>query len=595
MTSLVKDFVKGKKNTKKIFTGLSRIIKQKKLLCLFVMLIASCFLWQKASALDKLLYQDRVQVFEGGTLSLRTLISEEFLGTNYSGDYNAANADYQISYSWNNENPSPECAELGSDGTVKALAAGSAKADIEFTYNNTHQTETVTIEVLMPEQADLTYGGSTSLIAAQIYDTGKYMYTSSNKNVTINPDGTVTAQGFEGAKIYVSGDDGVKTEVAQINIAAPVFNGETQARAAGTDAYIPDITGYTPFEDDKPIEWEIANEAAAIVSGSGIAAVAAGETDVTAVITPKNGDAVKISTKLIVTDPVLSETDIVIAEDATKNITLDGINETSTVEWNLKKSENGIAYFKKEGKLYASGEGEDVVTINADGRDIECYVTVTDPYYDGDGIINYKGMTEQIEIEGLDEYRSTVTYKSSKKAVATVDEDGLVEAKKAGNTIITVNADGRKIEIPVEIASVKGYKASKKAISISNTKTHYSQAKRMKKGYYDCSSLVWRIYSQYDVFFGVKSGWAPTAADIAKWCSNNGKVIYNKAVSSEKLLPGDLVFFSYTKNGRYKNISHVEMYTGQDMDVSASSSNNAVIHYEYSQNDSIVMIARPVS
>lgn len=31
------------------------------------------------------------------------------------------------------------------------------------------------------------------------------------------------------------------------------------------------------------------------------------------------------------------------------------------------------------------------------------------------------------------------------------------------------------------------------------------------------------------------------------------------------------------------------------MDVSASSSNNAVIHYEYSQNDSIVMIARPVS
>lgn len=595
MTSLVKDFVKGKKNTKKIFTGLSRIIKQKKLLCLFVMLIASCFLWQKASALDKLLYQDRVQVFEGGTLSLGNLISEEFLGTNYSGDYNAANADYQISYSWNSENPAPECAELDSNGTVKALAAGSAKADITFIYNNIHQTETVTIEVLMPEQADLTYGGSTSLMAAQIYDTGKYMYTSSNKNVIINPDGTVTAQGFEGAKIYVSGDDGAKTEVAQINITAPGFNGETQTRAAGTEAYIPGITGYTPFEDDKPVEWEIANESAAVVSGSGIAAVAVGETDVTAVITPKNGDAVKISTKLIVTDPVLSETDIVIAEDTTKNITLDGINEASTVEWNLKKSENGIAYFKKAGKLYAGGEGEDVVTINADGRDIECYVTVTDPYYDGDGIINYKGMTDQIEIEGLDEDRSTVTYKSSKKSVATVDEDGMIEAKKAGNTIITANADGREIEIPVEISSVKGYKASKKAISISNTKTHYSQAKRMKKGYYDCSSLVWRIYSQYDVFFGVKSGWAPTAADIAKWCSNNGKVIYNKAVPSEKLLPGDLVFFSYTKNGRYKNISHVEMYTGQDMDVSASSSNNAVIHYEYSQNDSIVMIARPVS
>ena len=232
------------------------------------------------------------------------------------------------------------------------------------------------------------------------------------------------------------------------------------------------------MEGDKPVQWEISNEAAAVVSGSGIAAAAAGETDITAVITPKSGDAVKISTKLIVTDPVLEETDIVIAEDATKNIALDGINEASTVEWNLKKSENGIAYFKKAGKLYANGTGEDVVTINADGRDIECYVTVTDPCYEGDGIISYKGMTDQIEIKGLDEDRSTVTYKSSKKSVATVDEDGLVEAKKAGNTVITVNADGREIEIPVEISSAKGYKASKKAISISNTKTHYSQAKR---------------------------------------------------------------------------------------------------------------------
>lgn len=594
MTGLIKDLVKDKKDTKNILAGISRIIKQKKLLCLFAMLMASCLLWQKASALDKLLYQDSAKVFTGGALSLGSFVSEEFLGTNYSGDYNAADADYQISYSWNSENPEPACASLDSDGTVKALSAGSAKADITFTYNNITQTETITIEVLDPEQVDLTYGSSYYLMAAQIYDTGRYMYTSSNENVVVNADGSVTADGFEGAKIYVSGDDGIKTEVAQVNISAPAFASGTQARAAGSEAYSPVIINYAPFEEDIPVRWEISNEAAAITSGSGIAAVAPGETDLAAVITPKNGDAIKLDTKLVVTDPVLAETDIVIAEGVTKNITIDGLNEASTVEWNLKNSENGTAYFKKAGKLYANNTGEDVVTINADGRDIVCYITVTDPYYDGDGIINCKGGTDQIKIEGLDEEKSTVTFKSSKKAVASVDEEGMVEALKAGNSVITVNADGRKIEIPVEIASIKGYKASKKAISISNTKTHYSQAKRMRKGYYDCSSLIWRVYSRYDVFFGVESGWAPTAADIAKWCTENGKTLYNKAVPSDKLLPGDLVFFSYTKNGRYKNISHVEMYTGQDMDVSASSSNNAVIHYEYSQNDSIVMIARPV-
>lgn len=590
MTSLVKD----KKDTEKILKSLSRIIKQKKLLYLSAVLIASCFLWQKASALDKLLYQDGTQVFEGGTINLRSFISEEFLGTNYSGDYNAKDADYQISYNWNSENPEPACASLSSDGTVKAVAAGSAKADITFTYNNIKQTEVFTVEVLEPEQAGLAYGESMPLMAAQVYDTGKYMYTSSNESVLVNADGTITAQGFGSAKVYVAGDDGVKTEVAQIDIKTPSFGNGTQARAAGTEAYAPVISDYVPSEDDVPVKWETSNEAAAVTSGGGIAAVASGETDITAVITPKTGDPVQISTKLIVTDPVLTETDIIIAEGVTKNITLEGTDETSVVEWNLKKSENGTAYFKKAGKLYANNTGEDVVTINADGREILCYVTVTDPYYDGDGITSYKGSEERIEISGLDEDRSTVTFKSSKKGVADVDEEGNIEAKKAGNTVVTVNVDGRKIEIPVEISSVKGYKASQKAISISNTKTHYSQAKRMRKGYYDCSSLIWRIYSKYNVFFGVESGWAPTAADIAKWCSNNDKVLYNKAVPSEKLLPGDLVFFSYTKNGRYKNISHVEMYTGQDMDVSASSSNNAVIHYEYSQNDSIVMIARPV-
>lgn len=583
-----------KKDKKNVPGSFTKIPGRRKMLCLFAMLIFSCLMWQKASALDRLLYQDSAIVYVGGTVSLRSYISEEFLGTNYSGDYNADNPEYEIAYNWNDTSQEPACARLDADGTVTALSPGTVKADVTFTYNDIEQTETVTIEMRDPEEASITYGGNYTLAAAGVYDTGRYIYTSSDAGIVVNGDGSITAKGFKGGSVYVSGDDGNKIEVARVSVAAPEFARASETRAVGTSPYIPEILNYTPDPAGTAVKWDIADETVASVSGGGIAAITPGETDIAAVITPESGDTVRFTTKLTVTDPELPESDYVIAAGIKKTVKLDGICDTSVVDWNIGKSEMGFAYFKKEGKLYANDTGNDVITINADGREIQVNVTVTDPFYNGDSIATYKGSSEEINIKGLDEDKSTVTYKSSKKAVATVDEDGYINARKAGNVVITVNADGREIKIPVEVASVKGYKASKKAISISNTKTRYSQAKRMQKGYYDCSSLVWRIYSKYDVYFGVKSGWAPTAAEIAKWCSENGKKIYNKAVSPDKLLPGDLVFFSYTKNGRYKNISHVEIYTGDDMDVSASSSNNKVIHYDYSQNNSIVMIARPV-
>jgi len=63
----------------------------------------------------------------------------------------------------------------------------------------------------------------------------------------------------------------------------------------------------------------------------------------------------------------------------------------------------------------------------------------------------------------------------------------------------------------------------------------------MRKGYVDCSSFVWKSYKPYGVNFGSKS-YAPTAADIAKWCGKKKKLLklstYNG--KSDRLLPGDL-------------------------------------------------------
>ena len=53
------------------------------------------------------------------------------------------------------------------------------------------------------------------------------------------------------------------------------------------------------------------------------------------------------------------------------------------------------------------------------------------------------------------------------------------------------------------------------------------------------------------------------------------------------------IFFSGSRNGRYKNITHIEIYTGGAKDVSASSRYGKVVHYGYGKGNSVVLVARP--
>ena len=68
----------------------------------------------------------------------------------------------------------------------------------------------------------------------------------------------------------------------------------------------------------------------------------------------------------------------------------------------------------------------------------------------------------------------SVTWISSKKAVATVDEDGLVTAKKAGKAKITVRtSNGKKASVTIQVYNAKPTKvkisASKKTVTVGKT------------------------------------------------------------------------------------------------------------------------------
>ena len=105
-------------------------------------------------------------------------------------------------------------------------------------------------------------------------------------------------------------------------------------------------------------------------------------------------------------------------------------------------------------------------------------------------------------------------------------------------------------------------------IAVSKVGCGYSQAHRDDEGWYDCSSLVYRCYAEAGITY--LNG--KTAADEAQYLVEHGMT-----VTREELQPGDIIFYSYGTNGRYRNISHVAIYIGNDEMVHAANESRGVV------------------
>ena len=142
---------------------------------------------------------------------------------------------------------------------------------------------------------------------------------------------------------------------------------------------------------------------------------------------------------------------------------------------------------------------------------------------------------------------------------------GVIKAKKkTGNTVVYAQIGGHRLGCAGSVVSSKMKKVITRAKKIYKT-CKYSQPLRMSSKYYDCSSLVWKSYRLMGKTLGNRN-YAPVAADIAKWCAGKKKMVKGgvseKNITKMKLRPGDLVFQTGAKNGRYKGIYHVEMFVG---------------------------------
>lgn len=124
------------------------------------------------------------------------------------------------------------------------------------------------------------------------------------------------------------------------------------------------------------------------------------------------------------------------------------------------------------------------------------------------------------------------------------------------------------------------------SLAVTKVGCRYSQAERFKPNVYDCSSFVYRMYKEFGIDISYQG--MSTAAGIAKGFVENRKVIIQN-----QLQPGDLIFYSSARNGRYLNITHVAMYIGNGQRVHAKGTRWGVVIDDSPLGRTTVLTARP--
>jgi cell wall-associated NlpC family hydrolase len=348
------------------------------------------------------------------------------------------------------------------------------------------------------------------------------------------------------------------------------------------------------------VSWSVEGSAVKITSGETtgktleIKALAEGEATVSVTYDMEYSSVIYRYTStatIYVSNPKLVSKKIGINKHSTTygSLEITGCNEYSTVTCTPSSSKvTAYTYYdwwssSESGStmklvVNASKKGTYTIALDIDGKSFTVNVNVSayfkrikahsvdtvmdKKWYEGSTMLAlYKGATDTLTVKGLDA-GTKIKWKSSNKKVATVNQNGVVRGKGNGSCTITASFSDGSITYEVGVAPTVATKAVYYAIK--HFGSTYSQAERMAEGKYDCSSYVYRAYKAAGKTLGTSTTYAPTAADLAKWCAEKGYVLYDETetVDVSKLRPGDLIFETGENNGRYKGIYHVDIYAG---------------------------------
>lgn len=179
-----------------------------------------------------------------------------------------------------------------------------------------------------------------------------------------------------------------------------------------------------------------------------------------------------------------------------------------------------------------------------------------------------EGNTNKVSVTSSGATVQNLTYKDymSQNALTDDQKEVLEELMSADASILAASG-----EVGTQVAQM----------AMTKVGCGYSQDKRMQEGWYDCSSLVYRLYKEAGII-------------LNETASTQGKQCYQKAqiINKKDLQPGDLIFYSYEDNGQFRNISHVAIYVGDGKMVHAANPSRGVV-LDPLRTGNVVFYARP--
>lgn len=135
----------------------------------------------------------------------------------------------------------------------------------------------------------------------------------------------------------------------------------------------------------------------------------------------------------------ISESHITLENGATAQLSAT-VSTGHDVRW--RSSASSIAGVDEEGLVTAKKCGSAIIRATADGVSAKCRITVKKPSLSLDRSSISLYPEENYQLSATCSSNRPLTFRSSASAVASVDESGLIIARKKGTATITVKVDG---------------------------------------------------------------------------------------------------------------------------------------------------------
>lgn len=345
-------------------------------------------------------------------------------------------------------------------------------SEISVTKDNDAQIKVVVLAtgITVDKTATTIVKGATDKLTATLVPTdanGTITWSTSDSSVaTVSSDGTVTAVKNGTATVTAKcGDLSAQTKVTVINpLKAITITGTTHSIKKGQTTQL-GLT-YDPADttDSVAATWTSSNTSVATVSKTGlVTALKDGSTTIKATV-GNVSSTYDIAVKEVKLTGIKMEEKALIHKGDTKALTVEytpaDTTDDKTVAWS--SSDSTVASVDNNGIVTAVKPGSAVITAKVGNYQATCAVTVDAPLKE---IVPEKAIIDMVKKQTANIAYSVVpadttdskdvTYTSSDETVATVNSDGKVTAKKAGQATVTITgANGIKATVTVNVSEI---------------------------------------------------------------------------------------------------------------------------------------------